>query len=133
MSGVTNGKTLAPENVPQVGTTGLAGDLRPTAIRVQAFLHRSWNRQVKTRPTTVSIELVVGLEERGVAASAVVDPGRVPIVIFARKRRFRPLVDDDPFLSHRQWMPGTRIPHDTVKLTKSVGVVKTPSLLARAI
>ena len=91
-------KSLALEDVPQMSTTVVAYDLRPlhSPAVVDSLTHSAWNGVPEGGPAAPRVEFMVGLVEGRVATSAGVDAsGGVVLIVFARMRRFGPLLTEN--------------------------------------
>ena len=72
-----------------------ADDLRATPVRVRMPLHASLVFFVETWPAAARLEFGLRRIEGVVAATADERAGRIELLVLARERSFRALVDDD--------------------------------------
>ena len=101
MAGIFSCKSLAGEDVPQVGAAGGTGYLGPAPVSIGRAAHRTRYLLVKARPAAPGMELIRGPVERRIAPAAHVDAVGEKPVVFTAERRLGPLVQDNPFFLRR--------------------------------
>ena len=93
---------FAKEHVAEVAAAVSALNLDAVAIRVGQTLHGTGDLVIEGWPPAVSVELVLGAVELGVAAAANVGAGFVEVIVLAGEGRFGAFGLDDVPLAQRE-------------------------------
>ncbi len=100
---------FAEEDMTEMSIAVVTADLGPPAIGISQALHCARKIVVERRPAAARIEFCFGIIERSIATPAEVGTGREETIIFAGKRCFSPLPDNDARLVSCQFIPGHMI------------------------
>ena len=97
-------ESLTLENVPQVPAAIPTENFDSVAIGIRLAANGTRNLVVKTRPTALAVELVVGVIQRSIALAADIGSRLLVVGVFANKGSFRSLLQDDILLLGRQFV-----------------------------
>ena len=103
MASVLRCESLAQEHVSKVRTATGALNLDPLSVTVGESPNRTVDLLVEARPAALGIELVVRSIKRRPAPLAHIGTGLELVLVFSRKRRLGPFVDNDPLFLSREF------------------------------
>ena len=106
MARVPRGESFSFEHMTEVATTASALNLDPLAVRIRNPTDRPRYFLVEGGPAAVCVELVLGAVEGRTALLAFVGAGLERALVFSRKGRLGPLVQDHSLFGPRQRSDG---------------------------